>query len=115
MKIAGDRVFDDWRITVINDASMSIRRAIERWMNGINGLLDNSGYLNPFEYQANLTVTQLDRNNQELKTYILRDCQPIDLSEISLDFSSNDTVEEYQVTFSVQDFITDFDPSGVAV
>ena len=114
IKVAGDRVFEDWRITVINDASMSIRRALERWMNGINGLLDNTGRLNPFDYQANLTVTQLDRNNQELKTYIMRDCMPIDLSEIQLDFSSNDTVEEYQVTFAVQDFITDFNPAGLA-
>lgn len=108
IKLAGDRQFNDWTITVINDAAMDIRRSLERWMNGINGLVDNSGYLSPFEYQVDLTVTQLDRNNNELKSYILYDCMPIDLGAIQLSFDSNDRIEEYNVTFTIQDFETDF-------
>lgn len=108
IKLAGDRTFSAWTITVINDASMNIRRSLERWMNGINGLVDNSGFLSPFEYQVDLTVTQLDRNNAELKSYVMYDCMPIDLGEINLSFDSNDQIEDYQVTFEMQDFETDF-------
>lgn len=108
IKLAGDRTFAPWTITVINDASMNIRRSLERWMNGINGLVDNSGHLSPFQYQKDLTVTQLDRNNVEIKSYILYDCMPVDLGAIRLSFNDNDSVEEYQVTFEIQDFETDF-------
>lgn len=108
IKLAGDRTFAPWTVTVINDASFNIRRSLEKWMNGINGLVDNSGYLSPFDYQVDVTVTQLDRNNVELKSYQLYDCMPVDLSPIQLDFSTNDTIEEYTVTFEIQDFETDF-------
>ena len=108
IKLAGDRTFQPWNISVINDHSMNIRRSLERWMNGINGLVDNSGYLSPFDYQVDITVTQLDRNNNELKTYILYDCMPIDLGAIQLRFDDNDNVEEYTVTIEMQDFETDF-------
>jgi hypothetical protein len=108
IKLAGDRSFSPWTITIINDASMSIRRSLEKWMNGINGLSDNSGYLSPFDYQVDLHVTQLDRNNNELKSYMLYDCMPLDLGAIQLRFDDNDSVEEYQVTFEMQDFETDF-------
>lgn len=108
IKLAGDRNFDSWTITVINDASMDIRRAFETWMNGINGLVDNSGWLSPFDYQRDLTVTQLDRNNNQLKTYQLYDCMPVDLGEIRLNFNDQDTIGEYTVTFEMQDFETDF-------
>lgn len=108
IKLAGDRSFAPWTATIINDASMNIRRALEKWMNGINGLVDNSGYLSPFDYQRDLTVTQLDRNNEELKQYILYDAMPVDLGAIRLNFSDNDSVEDYTVTFEIQDFETDF-------
>lgn len=108
IKLAGDRIFAPWTVTVINDASFNIRRSLEKWMNGINGLVDNSGYLSPFDYQVDITVSQLDRNNAELKTYQLYDCMPIDLSPIQLNFALNDSIEEYTVTFEIQDFETDF-------
>lgn len=108
IKLAGDRTFAPWTITIINDASMNIRRSLEKWMNGINGLVDNSGYLSPFDYQVDVTVTQLDRNNSEIKSYILYDVMPVDLSPIGLNFADNDSIEEYTVTFEIQDFETDF-------
>ena len=36
LKIAGDRTFDTWTITIINDTDFSIRSAFEKWMNLIN-------------------------------------------------------------------------------
>lgn len=108
IKLAGDRTYSPWQITVINDASMNIRRSIERWMNGINGLVDNSGFTNPADYQVDVSVTQLDRNNNEIKTYILYDVMPLDLGDIQVSFDSNDRIEEYNVTFEIQDFETDF-------
>ena len=36
LNIAGDRTFEPWTITVLNDTDFKLYRAFERWMNGIN-------------------------------------------------------------------------------
>ena len=74
LKIAGDRTFDNWTVTIINDTDFSTRNAIERWMNGINGHATNTGLVNPVDYQADLIVEQLDKDGQAVKKYNFRGC-----------------------------------------
>ena len=109
VKLAGERVFQPWTITVLNDVSFNIRNQLERWMAGMNDLQNNSGRTNPRDYQANLTVTQLDRNNNPLKVYTLHSAFPVDLGDIQLNYGDNDTIESYTVTFQYQHFTTSFD------
>ena len=109
VKFAGERIFQPWTITVMNDVSFNIRNSLERWMAGINGLQDNTGRTNPRDYQTNLTVTQLDRNNNPLKIYTLASAFPVDLSVITLNYGDNDTIEQYTVTFQYQHYTTSFD------
>ena len=56
LKIAGDRTFDSWTVTVINDTDFAIRSALERWMNTINRVSDNTGLTDPATYQADAYV-----------------------------------------------------------
>jgi len=63
LKIAGDRTFDPWTITVINDTNFKIRNAFERWMNYINRHDDNAGVITPNLYQTEMYVYQLGRGN----------------------------------------------------
>ena len=63
LKVAGDRTFDVWTITVINDVDFNIRTAFEKWMNMINKHDDNTPVLlNPGQYQTDAYVYQLGRN-----------------------------------------------------
>ena len=62
LKVAGDRTFDIWTITVINDVDFGIRTAFERWMNLINKHEDNAGITNPTSYQRDMFVRQLGRS-----------------------------------------------------
>ena len=50
LKIAGDRTFDEWTITVINDTDFAIRGSFERWMNSMSKVSDNAGNINPEDY-----------------------------------------------------------------
>ena len=109
VKFAGERIFQPWTITVMNDVSFNIRNSLEKWMSGMNGLQDNVGRTNPREYQANITVTQLDRNNNPLKIYTLASAFPVDLGDIQLNYGDNDTIETYTVTFQYQHYTTQFD------
>ena len=102
LKIAGDRTFDTWSPTIINDTDFKVRNAMERWMNGINAHRANTGLTAPVDYQADLVVEQLDRDESVLKTYNFRGCFPTNVSAIELSYGTNDDIERFQVEFQVQ-------------
>ena len=124
LKVAGDRTFDTWTITVINDENFRMRKKFEKWMNGISKLSDASGATNPASYMGNAVVHQLgkgankgrhSKNNtgdkdgsggidsvKPLRTYMFRDIFPTEVSEIALSYDTTDTIEEFTVTFQVQ-------------
>ena len=104
VKIAGDRTFADWTITVLNDTNFKLRNAFERWQNGINNMTDNEGLTNPVDYQVDAFVDQLDRNGNTIKSYTLRGAYPNAVAEIPLNFGTNNEVETFDVTFSYQYF-----------
>jgi hypothetical protein len=106
VKLAGERIFDPFTITIVNDTEFSLRRPIERWMNLMNNLEFNTGNTTPRDYQAQITVAHLDRNDKTLQTYILVDAFPINMSEIALQYGQNDVVEEFTVTFQYQYYTT---------
>ena len=102
LKIAGDRTFDTWTITVINDVDFSIRSAFEKWMNFINNMEDATGAQDPAAYQPDAYVHQLDRDGSTLRTYKFHDVFPTQISAIDLSYETTDTVEEFTVEFQVQ-------------
>jgi len=107
LNIAGDRTFEPWTITVLNDTDFKLYRAFERWMNGINNMTDNEGIANPADYQVDGFVDQLDRNGTTLKSYTYRGLYPEVLANIPLNYATNDQVESFDVTFRYQYFETD--------
>ena len=106
IKIAGDRTFASWSITVLNDTNFKLRNAFERWQNGINNMTDNEGLSNPVDYQVDVFVDQLDRNGNTLKSYTLRGAYPVGIAAIPLNYETNNAVEDFDVTFEYQYFET---------
>ena len=104
--IAGDRTFETWTTTIMNDTDFLIRNAMERWMNAINALSDNSGLENPSDYQVDAFVDQLDRAGEAIKSYTFRGLFPQTIAPIELAYDTNDAVEEFEVTFRYQFFET---------
>jgi|TARA_B110000858_G_scaffold195684_1_gene252655 hypothetical protein len=102
LKIAGDRTFETWSPTIINDTDFKVRDSMERWMNGINAHSANTGLVAPADYSADLIVEQLDRDEAVLKKYNFRGCFPTNVSAIDLAYETNDAIEEFTVEFQVQ-------------
>ena len=102
--IAGDRTFETWTTTIMNDTDFLIRNAMERWMNGINALSDNSGLSNPSDYQVDAFIDQLDRAGQVIKSYTFRGIFPQTIAPIEVAYDTNDAVEEFEVTYRYQFF-----------
>ena len=104
IKIAGDRTFGDWAITVLNDTNFKLRNAFERWQNGINNMSDNEGLTNPVDYQVDAFVDHLDRNGNTVKSYTLRGVFPTVVAPIELTYDEQTAIEQFAVTFNYQYF-----------
>ena len=111
-KVAGDRTFAAWTVTVINDEQMKVRKAIEKWMQDIAQYEDGSGKTQPSDYMKTATVTQLLRSSTNLaqssgqglkdgKSYTFKDIFPTNLGAIDLSYDSSDTIEEFTAEFQV--------------
>ena len=100
LKVAGDRSFDTWTITVINDTDFAIRSAFEKWMNTINRVSDNTGLTNPADYQADAYVYQLDRNGDTLRKYHFHDIFPTQVAPIELSYDAQG-IQEFTVELQV--------------
>ena len=70
-------------------------------VNGINNHKANTGLTNPTDYQADLLVEQLDRDESVIKTYNFRGCFPVNIA-IELNYETVDTIEEFTVEFAIQ-------------
>ena len=107
LNIAGDRTFNPWSVTILNDTDFKLYRAFERWMNGINNMTDNEGLTNPVDYQVDYFLDHLDRDGTTIKQYVFRGAFPTVLADIALAYETNNAVETFDVTLSYQYFETD--------
>ena len=101
LKVAGERTFDTWTVTVLNDADFKLRTAMEQWMNGISRLANGSGEVNPTDYTKDALVKQLGRNGDTLRAYNFVGLFPTNISEVPLSMDTTDTIEEFTVEFQV--------------
>ena len=123
LPVAGDRTFDPWTVTVINDTNFIIRDAMEKWSNSINDIQTAQGTVDPSQYQTVATVSQLDRRGfseadkiQILRQYVFSGIYPNVVSSIPLDYGATDQIQEFQVTFNYLFYeIIDKDGTGFGV
>ena len=109
--VTGDRPEpEEWSTSFYNDTDFMIRNAMERWHNGINDFANNTGVVASADYQTDLFVEQLDRDDTVLKTYIFRSAFPSTISSIELSSGSADALETFDVSWRYQHF----EPSGVS-
>jgi hypothetical protein len=116
LKIAGDRTFDVWTITIINDADFKWRNLFERWMNYMVKVSDGSGTINPNLYMVDMNVSQLSRGAftglntpgtqggqiDVLRKYIVHGVFPTAVSQIDLSYNNENEIEEFTVDLQVQ-------------
>jgi len=109
--VAGDRPAPEaWSTTFYNDTDFMVRNAMERWHNGINDFANNTGVVNSADFQTDLFVEQLDRDETILKTYIFRSAFPLTVGQIDLSTAEATEIETFEVTWRYQHF----EPSAVS-
>ena len=113
LKVAGDRTFEPWSVTVINDEDFKVRKGFEAWTEKINALATGVGEVDPNNYMGNGTVKQLSRSatvagddsaQKVLHTYKVQEIWPSEIGSIDLSYETSDAIEEFTVTFQIQYF-----------
>ena len=104
VKIAGDRTYAEWAITVMNTESFDLRNYFEEWVEKINHPETNVGVANPNEYKEDGYIDQLDHNGNVLATYKLVGAFPTDISPIEMSFETTDTVAEFTISLNYDYF-----------
>lgn len=106
-KLAGNRTFPEWTLSILNDEDFAVKNAFEKWMAGINthvGNIRQSWAGNSLGYATQAVVRQYGKTGGVLKQYTFEGMFPVDVSQIDLDWGSNDTIEEFSVTLAYQYF-----------
>jgi len=102
-KVAGDRVFPDWTINVINDEDFPVRDIMEQWSNGINTLENNlrlGDTIESYKTTSDALVTQYSKSGVILRQYKLISCWPNNVEAINLDWDRTNAIETFAVTLS---------------
>jgi hypothetical protein len=101
LQLVGDRTFEPWNITVVNDVDFLIRNAFENWMSLMNMHVSNIGVVDPLTVYSTATVIQLDKAGKEGKWYDFHDIFPTSVSTIEVGSDNENTVEEFTVELQV--------------
>ncbi len=102
--LAGERQFQPWVFTVVNDVNFTLRNAFEQWSHYINNVRDNTGVTQPQLYSTDMSIDHLDRNDNIVKTYQFYSAWPVSVDPIQLNFGDNDNLERFNVTLEYINF-----------
>ena len=115
VKFKGDRQFQDWNVTVLNDEDFGLRDAFESWSNQMNYM--ESNIMDPAffgqGYKQDLFVTQFAKDGppgggadsgRPLRGYQMIGAWPSQISPIQLSWGAQNEIETFDVTFSYDYF-----------
>jgi hypothetical protein len=102
IKIAGDRTFADWRVTVMNDEDFSVRSMFEKWSNSLNRMVSNTRQfdMNFENYKSVMDVYQYGKDGSIIRHYEIIGAFPTTIDAIDLNWDTQNQVETFNVTFA---------------
>ena len=108
VKFAGNRIFDPWSVTIINDEDFAIRSTLEEWHQQINSVQGNVRLAGagPEAYKSQGSVIHYGKQGNILREYKFVNLFPSQISAIELDWA-NEGIEEFQVTWEYDYFTID--------
>ena len=107
VKMAGDRTYEDWNTTIVNDEGFTVRNYIETWQELINGPVSNVTSAATYDaYTSVAHVVHLAKDGQKIAEYAMQDCWPSTMAAIELGWETTDSLETFDVTWRYQHFET---------
>ena len=113
IKVAGNRTFAPWEITVLNDEDFVIRKVFEEWMQAINdhtlNIRSRGVSSAPADYKTIFTVRQYAKDDDisPLRKYEFRGIFPTEVSAITLNWDTENEIETFTVTLDYDEWVID--------
>ena len=124
-KMPGDRTFEPWTMTVLNDPEMRIRSMFENWSNAFKGFASNAANTDPADLYGSVEIYQLNQQGEAIPSqgstttspWKLNSCWPSDISAIDLSYDDENTLSQFTVTWQCQYWIHEIstDRAGTAL
>lgn len=113
VKLAGDRTFTDWSVTIMNDEDFSVRAMFESWSNAMNRLVSNvrDPGVSTEQYKADLEVIQYGKDGSELRSYQIVGAFPTEIGAIALDWDTTNNIETFTVNFAYDYWVPNIEAS----
>lgn len=107
IKLAGDRTFADWSVTIMNDEDFKLRARFEEWSNKMNTIISNVNASGGTGYKASAIVRQFSKSGKSgenvgkaIRAYRFVGIFPTQIDAINLDWDDTNRIETFDVTFS---------------
>jgi hypothetical protein len=102
IKLAGDREFADWPVTVMNDEDYLVRNMFEDWSNRMNQLVGNikiDGALGN-SYKTTALVSHFSKDGAQIRSYEFVGIFPISVGVMGLDWDNTNSIQTFDVSFA---------------
>lgn len=99
INLAGDRTYEDWTVTVYVDADHTIRQQLIDWQNKAHAIGKEIYGDIPADYKKSATITAIDRQGRDTKSYNFEGVWPTNIGEQQVDWENNNAVSTFDVTF----------------
>lgn len=107
IKVSGDRTFENWNITVINDEDMLLHKSFEDWLFKLNSYAPNLRTVEKLSYKADASVEHFAKTGDSIRKYSFKGMFPVNLGAVELAWDSNDAVEEFTVELAYDYYTSD--------
>jgi hypothetical protein len=102
IKIAGERTFENWSLTIMNDEDFKVRALFENWSNSLNSLQSNlrGTGLDAENYKADLEVIQYAKDGDVIRSYMIVGAFPTDIGAIETNWSSTGSIQTFTASLA---------------
>ena len=100
IKLAGDRTFADWSVTVMNDEDYAVRKMFETWSNLLNDNESNLKGVRFNGYKSGAIVKQFAKTNEIIGAYTFVGLFPTEISAMELDWETTNSIQTFSVSLA---------------
>ena len=103
VKVPGNKTFENWTVTIINDEDFNIRNAMEKWITAMGTHEGNVATISAGDgtLYGQATVNQYAKaGGTVLEAYNFVNIFPINVAAIDLAWETNDAIEDFTVEFA---------------
>jgi len=101
VRYAGDRVFSNWAVTVLNDEYYAIRKAFERWHSRMNSIVPNLMNVPGTDYKTDAIIRHYSKaGGPPIAEYKVVGLFPTNVNQMPLDWDAINQIQQFDVEFA---------------